>query len=73
MNITEDDIIKACEKMEKVIKPYAIFCNPKDEEEIREKLKDKFAIVAHPAVEQRKFYIVDRKQYEWYLYAKLEG
>ena len=55
---------EALKKADKVIRPYAIFCNPKDKETIYAELKDKFVIKEHPAIEQGTMYVVDREQFE---------
>lgn len=55
-------------RIDMVMKPYALIVNPLDEDEITNALsadlKERLKIVHHPAVERGKAYIVDRKYLE---------
>lgn len=58
------------QRIDMVMKPYALVVNPLDEDEMTNALsadlKERLKIVHHPAVERGKAYIVDREQLEGY-------
>lgn len=57
-------------RIDMVMKPYALIVNPLDEDEMTNALsadlKERLKIVHHPAVERGKAYIVDREHLESY-------
>lgn len=57
-------------RIDMVMKPYALIVNPLDEDEMANALsadlKERLKIVHHPAVERGKAYIVDREHLESY-------
>lgn len=51
-------------KLDVMLRPYVIYCNPKDEHFFEEYKKKGFIVCAHPLVEEGMGYIIDRSKIE---------
>lgn len=58
------EIQKAIEKVDKLLRPYAIICNPKYQKEIKDNFENRFVVYASDFVPSEQVYVVDRKQFD---------
>ncbi len=63
-NFTKEDFEKAIHDYELLLKPFAICCNPAQENELKEKLGNNYLYVSNLAVPEDKIFVIDRKKVE---------
>lgn len=58
------ELQKAIEKADKILRPYAIICNPKYQKKIKDNFEHRFIVYASDFVPSEQVYVVNRKQFE---------
>lgn len=59
--MTYDDLVKALKRVDYLLKPKAIICNPKYSDTIEKEVGEKYKVIVSDLVEPDKVYVVDRK------------
>ncbi len=63
-NFTAEALREAVARVDVMLRPYAVVCNPINADIIEKELGKQFKVLATPACEEGKGYLVDRKQFD---------
>ena len=65
-DITAEEIQKAIDSWDMIMRPQAVYCNPSAAEMIEKELGDRYLIVPSPAVKENQIIMIERKKLdEW--------
>lgn len=67
-----NEILQAMQHYDLIMRPYALYCNPKMAEEVKDKAPNNIKIVPLDHIEYGRAFLVDRKQYEQMLFSLSE-
>lgn len=70
-NITAEDIQKAVDSWDMLLRPQAVYCNPSVAETIEKELGDRYLIVPSPLVKENQIIMIDRRKLKEWTYGKI--
>ena len=63
-NFTAEELREAVARVDVILRPYAVVCNPINADIIEKELGQQFKVLATPVCEEGMVYLIDRKQFD---------